>query len=64
LKFGKQPTLRQLCNYEHFNIQEIQNFNLFTLCYNFTAMKYQSTFANNNDNDNDDPRIVGRSFAG
>lgn len=34
------------------------------LCYNAAHMKYQIRFANNNNNDNDDLRIVGRSFAG
>lgn len=34
------------------------------LCYNAAIMEYPFRFANDNNNDNDDPRIVGRSFAG
>jgi len=35
------------------------------LCYNAANMYYQICFANdNNNNDNDDLRIVGRSLAG
>jgi hypothetical protein len=34
-------------------------------CYNANTMFNSPRFANNNDNnDNDDPRVVGRSFAG
>jgi len=32
--------------------------------YNANIMQYRNRFANDNNNDNDDPRIVGRSFAG
>jgi len=36
-----------------------------SLCYNAIVMQNQFRFANNdNNNDNDDLRIVGRSFAG
>jgi len=34
------------------------------LCYNAAHMQYHLRFANDNNNDNDDPRIVGRSLAG
>jgi hypothetical protein len=34
------------------------------LCYNAVTMPYVYRFANNDNNDNDDLRIVGRSFAG
>src|SRR5688572_12162038 len=37
---------------------------LISLCYNAVNMQYQPCFANNNNSDNNDPRIVGRSFAG
>ncbi len=36
-----------------------------SLCYNAANMKYSLCFVNDNNNDNDDnPPIVGRSFAG
>jgi hypothetical protein len=34
------------------------------LCYNAANMQYELRFANNDNNDNDDLRIVGRSLAG
>jgi len=34
------------------------------LCYNAVTMQSCYRFANDNNNDNDDPRIVGRSLAG
>ena len=34
-----------------------------SLCYNAANMNYQSRFATNNNDDNDDPLIVGRSLA-
>jgi hypothetical protein len=43
---------------------EIDTGGLMSLCYNAAIMQNVLRFANNNNNDNDDLRIVGRSMAG
>jgi hypothetical protein len=44
--------------------QESDSIKINRLCYNAANMQFELRFANTNNNDNDDPRIVGRSLAG
>ena len=44
-------------------VQQSNSIQTGCLCYNAANMQHQLRFANNNNNDNDDLRIVGRSVA-
>ena len=55
------PDIQTASNSQAFSTLALLEFPL--VLYNASIMQYPIRFANNNNNDNDDPGIVGRSFA-